>query len=293
MSIEIAIPYWGEPQLLFDAVSSVLDQTDPDWQLLVVDDCYPAPAVAAWFDELPDARIRYVRNESNVGIAGNFQRCLDLAIGDRVTFMGCDDLLKPEYVALVRELAAIEPPADLIQVGVQVIDEEGEPFEPLSDQIKTRLRRRHRGAKVLQGEELAASLLLGNWFYWPSLSFRREALVGRRFRQDLPIILDLALILDVIADGGAVRLDDRVGFSYRRHRHSLSSTALMDGTRFADERRFFAETSVAMRGRQWTRAGRAARLHPTSRLYAASLIPEALRHRDPAGAGRLVRHVVG
>ena len=54
---------------------------------------------------------------------------------------------------------------------------------------------------VLGGERLATSLLHGNWLYWPSLVFRVDALERRTFRQDLPIILDLALIMDGVVGG--------------------------------------------------------------------------------------------
>lgn len=292
MDIEIAIPYWGDPAYMRAAVESILAQTDPGWRLLVVDDCYPDPHIADWLRALADERIRYVRNESNLGINVNFQRCLDLATGDRVTFMGADDLLTPDYVRLVREAASVAPEPEIVQVGIEVIDEDGQPFLPLSDRIKAALRGRPQGGRRLSGESLAASLLIGDWLYWPSLSFRRDAVRGRTFRTDLPIILDLALILDILVDGGVVAVDDRLGFRYRRHRKSLSSEALLDGSRFADERRFFAETAQRMTALGWRKAARRARGHLTSRLYAGSLLPSALLRRDLAGVRTLLRHLV-
>src|SRR5690606_6066717 len=60
-AISFAIPYYRGRDYLREAVESVLAQTRPDWELLVVDDCGPEPAddlVASY----GDSRIRYHRN---------------------------------------------------------------------------------------------------------------------------------------------------------------------------------------------------------------------------------------
>ena len=293
--LEIFVPYWGDPDLLRTTVDSVRAQRDPRWTLTVVDDCYPDPSVAELFASESDQRIRYRRNEENLGIAGNFQRCLDLASGEAVVFLGCDDVMLPDYVARAHELLAAFPDADIFQPGVRVIDSAGRQVAPLGDRVKAWLRPRTSGPRVLSGEELAASLLRGNWLYWPSLMFRTKKVQRHAFRQDLPIILDLALVLDMVADGSALVLDPDVTFAYRRHATSLSGTTLSDGSRFAQDRRYFADAAAQMRGAGWRSAEREARRRWTSRLHALTLLPAALHSReDRAGAVRQVlRHAVG
>ncbi len=123
--LEIFVPYWGDPHLLGRTVDSVRAQDDDRWTLTIVDDCYPDPSVAEHFADERDPRVHYQRNDHNLGIAANFQRCLDLASGEAVAFLGCDDILEPGYVA--RALAMLEefPQADIVQSGVRVIDETG------------------------------------------------------------------------------------------------------------------------------------------------------------------------
>ena len=124
----------------------------------------------------------------------------------------------------------------MVQPGVRVVDETGTPSAGLVDTVKQRLLRpRGDGRTVLSGEALAASLLRGNWLYWPSLAFRRKAVVEVGFRDELPIIQDFALELDLVARGGRSS-STHVCFLYRRHAGSASATTLADGTRFADER---------------------------------------------------------
>ena len=58
---------WGDPHLLFLTVESVRAQSDGDWRMTVLDDCYPSDVVAPWFDAVRDERITYVRNDVNLG----------------------------------------------------------------------------------------------------------------------------------------------------------------------------------------------------------------------------------
>lgn len=290
--LEIFIPFWGDPALLYATVESVRAQDDPHWTVTVVDDAYPDPAVAEHFAAEDDPRIHYRRNERNLGIAANFQRCLELASGDAVMFLGSDDLLEPGFVSRVRALLTAFPQADIFQPGVRVIDADGDPVSPLGDRVKGWLAPSVREPVLLSGEELAVSLLRGNWLYWPSLVFRTARVKQHAFRPDLPIILDLALVIDLVTDGASLVLDPTTTFAYRRHASSLSGATLRDGTRFAQDRRYFAEAAEQMQRVGWARARRAARLRWTSRLHALTLVPEAARARDAASLRQAVRHAV-
>lgn len=290
--LEIFVPFWGDPALLYATIDSVREQTDPHWTLTVVDDCYPDETVAPHFAAEPDPRIRYVRNEQNLGITENYDRCRAMATGELMMFLGCDDLLHPGFVATVRDAHAAHPDAAIIQVGVEVIDEHGQVTTPLGDKVKRAIMPHVSRRTVLGGEPLAVSLLRGNWLYWPALVFRREALVQHPFRDGLPIVQDLALVIDMVAAGESLVLDPTVCFSYRRHGQSASGTALVDGSRFGDDRRYYAGAATQMAARGWPRAARAARQRWTSRLHAVTLLPTALRPGRGVALRALLHHAV-
>ncbi len=286
--IDIFIPFWGDPQFLYAAVSSVRAQTSDNWRLTVVDDCYPED-VSGYFGNLNDTRITYLRNPENLGIIRNFAKCQSLAEGEYTVFMGCDDLLLPNYVEVVEAAARIFPEVDIIQPGVEVINEEGNVHLPLADRIKRAIRPRTRDAHVISGESLAKSLLVGDWLYWPSLAFRTEQLKQVRFLPEYQIILDLGLILDLVQQGAQLAIVPEVAFAYRRHPSSLSATALLDGPRFSDEKEFFEERGLMLDRMGWKSAARAARLHITSRAYALTMLPSALRNKK--GTRELLTHI--
>lgn len=291
--VDLVVPYWGEPHYLREVVDSVLAQTDPRWRLTVIDDAFPQDWATEYLAGLADPRVVVRRHEQNLGIVATFQEAVSTATAPLVAVPGCDDRLGPDYVAVVAAAYERFPDVDIVQPGVRVVDGDGEPVRTLVDTVKQRLvQPRTSGPTVLAGERLATSLLHGDWLYWPSLVFRTEAVQAATFRTDLPVILDLALLIDLVYSGSRLLVEPTVCFDYRRHRASLSSTTLLDGVRFTDERRYFRDADEQMRERGWPRAARAARWHLTSRLHAATLLPGALLRRDAAGARSALRHLV-
>lgn len=285
--IDIFIPFWGRPSQLFDAVDSVRGQSSPDWRLTVVDDCYPED-VSKYFDGIDDPRVRFIRNKTNLGIIANFAKCQSLAEGEYTVFMGCDDLLKPNYVSLVKRTVARVPGVEIIQPGVEVIDENGQTIKPLADRVKAAIRPSTRDLKVVSGEQAARSLLIGDWLYWPSLAFETDGLQTVEFMPNYEIILDLGLILDLLQNGGSIAIVSEIAFAYRRHSQSLSSQALLNGPRFQDERRFYSERAAQMKTKGWPRAARAARTHLTSRMHALAMVPAAMS--SGSGIRSLLQH---
>lgn len=272
MDIDICVPYWGDAATFIATITSIRAQTDPHWRLTVIDDCYPDTRVERHIATLGDSRIEYRRNESNVGITENFRRALAAATGSHVVVLGSDDLLLPDYVAHVRWAMTTNPDAAVIQPGVKVIDGLGRPSHSLTDFVKQRLLTPRRPTTV-HGEAMAASLLRGNWLYWPSLALRVDVARSVGFRDGLPIILDLAILVDIAFAGGSLRYTAETCFAYRRHAESLSQTSLRDGTRFDDELEFYRQAEREAHARGWPRAARAARLRLMSRLHAATQLP--------------------
>lgn len=292
--VDLLVPAYHGTAVLSGLVSSVRAQTDPCWRLTIVDDAYPDDTLPRWAAALDDHRIRYVRNPVNLGLTRNFDRCLSFVDQELVTLLGSDDLLLPHYVATVRGAHARHPEAAMIQPGVEIVDGEGRAGAGLVDLVKRYVYApRVRGETVLGGEALAASLLRGNWLYFPSLCWRADAITGVGFSPELHTVLDLDAELSLVEAGETLVITPAVCFRYRRHRASVSSWRAADGSRFVEERAFFAAAAARMRARGWARAERAARRHVSSRLNALSLVPMALSRSGTHGARALLHHGIG
>jgi glycosyltransferase involved in cell wall biosynthesis len=289
----ILLPFWGRFDHFRLAVESVLAQTDGNWRLTVVDDVYPDVAPGEWVQSLDDTRIEYVRNARNLGVSKNYLACVERMRGEYSMLLGCDDRLLPGFLARVHQLISDNPGVAIVQPGAEVIDADGAVVRPLVDRMKTALRPRISGPSVLRGEQLAHSLLRGNWTYFPSLVWRVDLLRRYGFDPDLDVVQDLSMLLDITSDGGALVLDNEVRFQYRRHGNSVSSATAVDGSRFRQERTLFDAQRARFTAQGWTRAAGAARWHWFSRFNALTRLPAAIVQRNGTGVRALGSHVLG
>lgn len=268
-TFEVLLPFYGALDPFKEAVRSVLSQEQGELTLLVVEDGPQGFDTAGWLKSLRDDRIRYVKNPERLGIAGTFQCALDESVADHVVFLGCDDIMLPNYLQCVRTALAQFPDADVVQPGVRIIDADGRAVTPLVDRVKATLRPRVHRPTLLANEQLSARLMHGNWTYFPSICWRSETIRQYGFRPDLPTLLDLALLTDVLVGGGRFVLSPQVAFEYRRHVASASARSAADQTRFSEEKRFHQEVAAGFTQMGWKCAAAAARLRLTSRSHAA------------------------
>lgn len=294
MTVDVLLPYYGDVAMMKQAVESILGQTSPDWTLTVIDDGYPDESLPGYFGVLAaqDPRITYLRNDENLGANGNYRKALTFVRHELAVVMGADDVMLSNYIQTVVAAHEQFPSAQIIQPGVEVIDEFNQPGVGLVDRMKRVYAPRVQGRRLLSGEPLAVSLMRANWLYFPSICWRSDTLVATSFREGLDVVQDLALALDLIKAGGNLVVDSSVCFQYRRHRESDSSLRALEGTRFIEEREFFTGMADEFEAIGWRRAARTARLHLASRLNAATLLPKAWRTKQHQGVRNLRQHVL-
>lgn len=298
-AVDVLLPYWGDVDHFKTAVASVIAQTASDWRLIIVDDGYPSDEPERWCAALAEPRLEYHRNATNLGANANYRKALEFAAAPLIVFMGADDEMRPDYLRTVLAAASRHPDADVIQPGVEVIDAEGSVYLPLPDRVKSWYAPRLSAIGddgpecLLAGPEMARSLLRADWAYFPSLAWKTATVRRIGFTEGLHVVQDLALLLDIAAADGSMIVLGEVAFGYRRHAGSDSSIKAVNGVRFDEERAFFRASADRFAAQGWRRAARAARWHLSSRLNAASLIPTAIKLKDPAAIGSLLRHVLG
>ncbi len=100
--VTIAIPTFRRPALLLKALQSALNQRfNRAVEILILDN---DPAGEQWNAILsslparPNRAIRYVVNDQNIGMFGNWNRAIELARGEWVTILNDDDLLHPRFL---------------------------------------------------------------------------------------------------------------------------------------------------------------------------------------------------
>ncbi len=133
--ITIAIPFYKGQAYLRSAIESVRRQSSPNWRLIVCDDGAES-GTSDLVASLGDSRIHYFRNERNLGMAGNWNRCLTTADTDLVNLLHNDDELLPNYVEIMLAASRAHPEAAAFFCRAKVIDARGLQSFSFVDSVK-------------------------------------------------------------------------------------------------------------------------------------------------------------
>jgi len=134
--VSIGMPTHNGARFISRSLDSLLDQDYPNWELVICDNCSTDETEKIGRDYAHRfGRIRYLRNETNLGVAANFNRVLGEATGTYFMWAADHDLWDPALVS--RCVAALEanPAAVLAYPQSLLIDEDGEVIEEMDDQI--------------------------------------------------------------------------------------------------------------------------------------------------------------
>ena len=115
--ISVCVPNYNFAEFLPRAIDSVLQQTFPDFEFLIIDDCSTDGSAEVIHNYAArDRRIRFIANPENLGMVGNWNLCLAEAKGEYIKYVFADDfLISPE--ALQKVLALCEGDSSVMLAG--------------------------------------------------------------------------------------------------------------------------------------------------------------------------------
>jgi glycosyltransferase involved in cell wall biosynthesis len=118
--VSICIPTYNRADMVKTAIKSALAQTYPHIEILVVDNASTdnTPEIIQTF---ADPRLSFFRNEENLGIFGNFNRCIELARGDIIHILHSDDYIDPTFTETCVHFFEIHPEVSLTFTSARFI----------------------------------------------------------------------------------------------------------------------------------------------------------------------------
>lgn len=119
--VSVCIPTYNRAAYLGQCLSSILGQTIQDYEVIVSDNC-STDATGDVVRAVGDPRVRYFRNDRNLGVFPNMNRCLELATGDYVCILHDDDVYSPCFLEREVELLDRYPSAGLVHCAAYEID---------------------------------------------------------------------------------------------------------------------------------------------------------------------------
>ncbi len=126
-ALTIGVPVYNGEAYLDAAIASILAQDYADFEIVVCDNASTdrTPLIAAaWAAR--DPRVRIHRNDTNIGVDLNFDRCVEFARGRYFRWAAADDLIAPGYLRGCVAALEAAPDAVLCQSGVHIINAAGQ-----------------------------------------------------------------------------------------------------------------------------------------------------------------------
>lgn len=156
-------PAYNHERFIERFLDCVLRQTDPDWELVLVDDS-SSDRTAEIAAQYGDPRIKLIRHDVNRGVAAGLNDAFTCSCGELVCFVASDDEPEPTLVAEMKSLFAEDPQLAAAYTNLTEIDEEGRPLE-----------RRFELPRHVPHEHLFAEMFIHrNCLPSPGLTMRRE-----------------------------------------------------------------------------------------------------------------------
>lgn len=169
--ISVLLPVYNGSTTITDAVSSIVNQTFTDFELLIIDDGSTDDTMER-LDRFDDRRIRVISMSSNVGIAHALNRGLDEAQGALIARMDGDDWSYPSRFQTQVEHFRADPSLGIC--GTFVVTDGRRPV---------------RWTMPCRDDHIRARLLFASSFYHPTVMMRRSTIDEHHLRyepEDVP-----------------------------------------------------------------------------------------------------------
>lgn len=125
LRVSVVMPSYESAPYLRSAVESVLQQTERDIELIIVQDMGARDGTDAILNELDDRRVKVVRNDTPLGLARSLNRGFAMARGEYVARMDADDISMPDRLEKQAKYLDGNPSVGVVGSAVRHMDEKG------------------------------------------------------------------------------------------------------------------------------------------------------------------------
>jgi glycosyltransferase involved in cell wall biosynthesis len=160
--VSIGVPVYNGERLLRRTLESLLAQTYTHIEIIISDNASTdtTAAIAREFVER-DPRVRYVRNETNIGAIPNFLETLALASGTYFTWTAADDVRPPQAIeACVRALES-SPAAVMAHGPIEIELPRQNDWTRIDNCVDMSGARPSSRVRVFTGEVVHVALMFG------------------------------------------------------------------------------------------------------------------------------------
>ena len=188
----IGFPVFNGEKYLTVSIDSILAQTYGDFEFIISDNASTDRTQEICNEyALKDRRIRYYRNDRNLGSAANFNLVFHLSNATYFKWASYDDLVAPEFLERCVKVLDTAPDVVLCYPKTIRIDANGELIDKFEDRLDLRQERPHDRLA-----NLMSSLRLANAQFGLIRSdvLRKTRLMEPYASSDIPLLIELCLL---------------------------------------------------------------------------------------------------
>jgi glycosyltransferase involved in cell wall biosynthesis len=271
--VSIGVPVYNGEKYLATTLDALLAQSFKDFEILIGDNASTdrTGEIGRSYQN-KDSRVRYIRNEQNLGAARNYNRLFEMSSAPLFKWAACDDLHEPLFLERCVDAFYNDPGIVLSHTYLRMIDEKGEALR--YDRARCCLidtagrpvppPDRHHVAEAVEPEVRFREVLSHVWWCFQCFGVvRRDALLrtsghGNYWGADKVLIAELALqgrFHQVPEQLFAQRIHDECSFGAKdihqleEHIDTAGSRGLYHFLMFKDYLKLVATADLSLRER--------------------------------------------
>lgn len=188
--VSVLIPLYNHEKFISHAIESVLNQSFPDFELIIIDDCSTdnsAQIIKKYSQK--DDRINVFFNKKNLGVAKTRNKLIRKAKGKFIAFMDSDDIWYK--TKLEKQLYWLKKNENL------VVWTEGELINSKGEYLSQTFSEKHNSLNKKKSGNIFNELLKGNFLFFSSIIVKRQNIKNLRLNKNLRLLDDYQFIVDL------------------------------------------------------------------------------------------------
>lgn len=167
--VTVVMPVYNSEKYVAAAIQSILNQTFKDFELIIINDgsTDESEKIILSFN---DPRVRYIKNEKNLGLVGVRNLGLDLVESKYIALLDSDDIARRTRLSEQVKFLDENPQFGIVGTWVRLIDDNGRLTS-----VKWKSN--------LLSEEIPPTMILHNCLAQSSVMIRAEAVKNERYRE--------------------------------------------------------------------------------------------------------------
>jgi len=214
--VSLLIPTYNRAKWIGQAIESALQQDYPNLEIIINDDCSTDNSDEIIRKYTHDPRIRYLKNEKNLGVIDNFNKLFfELAKGEWVTLLGSDDyLIHSQFISDAVKITDSYENIALVFGKTNVINEVTKEIKPAGTTARFDIEFR-------KGEEAFLDFADNPYYSSGAVLYSIRHLVENNIRLTGRMTADVEMNLQLMLAGN-VGYIDKVCYTVRQHDHNAS-----------------------------------------------------------------------